>query len=83
MALALWLGSEVRIKVRVRVILRAWVIVLFYRNFVLFLVFYAFHIYIPQLCIVPFLITPTVSVALTHSISVAGSCERAEGTDES
>ena len=54
MALALWLGSVVRAKVRVRVSLTIWVIVLFCRNTVPFRVFYVFHIYIPQFCTVPF-----------------------------
>jgi len=53
-ALALWLGSEVRVKVRVRFSLRVWVIVLFCRNMVPFLIFYAFHFYIPHSALYPF-----------------------------
>ena len=48
MALGLRLGSWVRVKVRVGVSIRVWVIVLFCRSIVLSLVFYAFRTYIPH-----------------------------------
>ena len=46
--LALLLGSGVMVEVRVRASLKVWVIVLFCRNMLPFLAFYAFRIYIPH-----------------------------------